>query len=126
MKAATDGADFLGVDRDSDGPVGKATLAHLEDQGPRNQRLRQVCEEVIEFREAVATDLQDVAKSLGDEERRLGSVTLHDRIQCERRAVEHKTDPLAREILAFEQRSEAGQDRRRCIGPTGGVFENAG
>ncbi len=77
------------IERHGNRAVGAQLLDHLQPQPSLDQRARLGPVQVVQYRHAKVTNLQDVAKTLGGDQCGACALSLQDRVGPDRRAMQH-------------------------------------
>ena len=93
-----DGVELGELEWNEDVAVAVDTLAHLEAQPPRHERLGLAADEVVHVGPVPAADLEHVAEAARGDERGQGTGALGQRVDDDRRAVDEVLDVLERDI----------------------------
>ena len=91
-----DGVELGELEWDEDVAVAVDTLAHLEAQPSRHERLGLAADEVVHVGPVSAADLEHVAEAARGDERGQGALALGQRVDDDRRAVDEVPDVLER------------------------------
>ena len=90
--------------------VGVDALRHFEPQAPRDERLGQLDEEIVELVLVLAPHLERVAEPFGRDEPGARALALDQRVGEERRRVHDARDVAVRDALRVEEPAYARDD----------------
>ena len=108
-------AGLLLIERHDDAPVAVQTLVDLPAEGPRDERLREAQEQVVDVVTLFRAHLEDVTEPTGRQETERTSVPLDDGVGHQGRAVNDSAEVCEAEPGRPDELLEALQGARRRV-----------